>query len=96
MNRRQLSQDKSHVKIMTTYIKNITLRGVFASKFNVSTVRVSSRRIHTDDQHDLGTWELEASRIFDTLKRRKSIREQKAQVRYDGIMVDQFLERELA
>ena len=82
--------------IMNTYIKVITLRGACASQFNVSTVRVSSRRIHTDDQHDLGTWELVASRIFDALQRRKSIKEKKAQVRYDDIMIDRFIERELA
>ena len=81
---------------MKHYIKIITLRGARASQLNVRTVRVSSRRIHTDDQHDLGTWELVASRIFDALQHRKSIMEKKAQIRYDGIMMDQFLERQLA
>ena len=81
---------------MKTYTKAITLRGARASQFNVSTVRVSSRRIHTDDQHDLSTWELVASRIFDALQRRKAIRGKRAQVRYDGIMMDQFMESELA
>ena len=59
---------------MNTYIKTITLRGARASQFNVKTVRVSSRRIHTDDQHDIGTWEFEASLIFDALERRSSIK----------------------
>jgi len=70
------------------YIKTITLRGARASQLNVKTVRVSSRRIHTDDQHDLGTWELVAYRIFDALQRRNNLKRQRAEDRAEWIRQD--------